>query len=67
MRYNYFLWEIVRSFEIIHKQLPKEYLNKNTAQRHINEAKHQFKQLKELVELPGLDLKNFFNNVKNHI
>ncbi|MBI4981434.1 phosphotransferase [Candidatus Woesearchaeota archaeon] len=67
MRYNYFLWELVRSFEIIHKRLPKEYLNKNTVQRHINEAKHQFKQLKEVVELPGLDLKALFNNGKNHI
>lgn len=65
MRYHYFLWEIVRAFEIIHQKMPKEYLRKTSAQRHINEAKHQFKKLKQLIDVPEMDLNSFFMFVKN--
>jgi thiamine kinase-like enzyme len=54
-RYTYFLWEIIRSFEIIHKELPREYLNKTTAQRHINEARFQYRKLSQLIKMPNID------------
>lgn len=60
LRYVYFLWEITRSFEIINKELPKEYLNKTTAQRHINEAKFQFKKLSKLIDIPKINIDILF-------
>ncbi len=59
-RYVYVLWELVRSFEIINKELPKEYLKQTTAQRHINEAKHQFRKLKKLLGLPRINIDVLF-------
>ncbi len=53
------MWEIVRSFEIINKKLPEEYLSKTTSQSHINEAKFQFRRLKELVDVGELDIDCF--------
>jgi|GEM_PF-1145992 thiamine kinase-like enzyme len=63
-RLVYFVWEIVRSFEIINKELPKEYLAKTTAESHINEAKFQFRKLRELVDVGELDVDCFFEGVK---
>lgn len=59
-RYTYFLWEITRSFEIIHKKLPTEYLNKTTARSHINEAGFQFRKLSKLVNVPRIDVVTLF-------
>lgn len=58
--YNYFLWEIVRAFEIISKKLPKEYLKKSSAQQHINEAKHQLRKLSRSISIPKIDVDEFF-------
>jgi thiamine kinase-like enzyme len=60
LRATYFLWEITRSFEIINKELPKEYLDKTTAQRHINEAKFQFRKLSKLIDVPKIDIDSLF-------
>src|SRR5271169_1275834 len=38
----WFTWEIVRTFEIINKELPKEYLQKTSAKSHIRETKKNF-------------------------
>jgi len=61
LRATYFLWEITRSFEIINKELPEEYITKTTAQSHINEAKSQFKKLSKLLDLPRIDIEVLFN------
>jgi len=63
-RYNYFLWEIRRSFEIINKELPKEYLAKTTAKSHINEAKFQYKKFRELIEVPRIKINLLFRNLR---
>lgn len=65
LRAVYFLWEITRSFEIINKELPKEYLNKTTAQSHINEAKFQFRKLSELIDVPKINIDSLFTGAKN--
>ena len=65
-RYTYFLWEITRSFEIIHKKLPKEYLSKTTAQRHINEARFQYRKLSKLVKMPLIDVGVLFDREATH-
>jgi thiamine kinase-like enzyme len=65
LRAVYFLWEITRSFEIINKELPKEYLNKTTAQSHINEAKFQFRRLSELIDVPKINIDSLFTGAKN--
>ena len=65
LRAVYFLWEITRSFEIINKELPKEYLNKTTAQSHINEAKFQFRKLSKLIDLPKINIDVLFTGAKN--
>lgn len=57
----YFLWEIVRSFEIINKELPKEYLSKTTAKSHIYEAKFQLKYLRKLIKIPYIDIDKLFD------
>lgn len=64
MRHHYLLWEIMRSFEIINKKLPTEYLRKTTARLHIAEAKHQYRQLKKIIHLPAIDIDSFFKGVK---
>jgi len=65
LRAVYFLWEIVRSFEIINKELPKEYLNKTTAQSHINEARFQFRKLSKLIDIPKINIDVLFIDSKN--
>jgi len=60
LRYVYFLWEITRSFEIINKELSKEYLNKTTTQSHINEAKFQFRKLSKLIDVPKINIDVLF-------
>lgn len=65
LRAVYFLWEITRSFEIINKELPKEYLNKTTAQSHINEAKFQFRKLSKLIDIPKINIDVLFTGAKN--
>jgi len=65
LRAVYFLWEITRSFEIINKELAKEYLNKTTAQSHINEAKFQFKKLSKLIDVPKINIDSLFTGAKN--
>jgi len=60
MTYHYFLWELVRSYEIMRKELPKEYLVKTSAKRHFNEARHQFKNLKKLIKLPEVKIDKVF-------
>jgi thiamine kinase-like enzyme len=64
-RYTYFLWEITRSFDIINKELPKEYLNKTTAQSHVNEAKFQFRKLRRLIDMPKININVLFTGAKN--
>ncbi|MBD3303901.1 phosphotransferase [Candidatus Woesearchaeota archaeon] len=64
MRHHYLLWEIIRSFEIINKKLPTEYLRKTTARLHIAEAKHQYRQLKKTIKLPEIDVDSFFRNTR---
>lgn len=63
-RTNYFLWEVVRTFEILKKELPKEYLQKTTAKSHFNEAKKQFKELKALIDISQLDIAKLFTKYK---
>lgn len=65
LRAVYFLWEITRSFEIINKELPKDYLKKTTAQNHINEAKFQFRKLCELIDIPKINIDSLFAGTKN--
>lgn len=65
LRYINFLWEITRVFEIINKELPEAYLNKTTAQAHINEAKLQFRHLSRLIKIPKIDIAVLFTNAKN--
>ena len=60
LRFIYFLWEIVRSFEIIHKELPKEYLIKTTAKSHIHESNYQFKRLRKIIDIPDFNVENIF-------
>lgn len=60
LRYTYFLWEITRSFEIIRKKLPKEYLDKTTARSHINEASFQFRKLSKLINVPRINVDILF-------
>ncbi|MBU3923457.1 MAG: GNAT family N-acetyltransferase [Nanoarchaeota archaeon] len=62
-RYNYFLWEITRSFEIANKELPEEYLNKTSALSHIHEAKFQYKHLRELIDVPKINIDSLFEGV----
>ncbi|MBW3001568.1 aminoglycoside phosphotransferase family protein [Candidatus Woesearchaeota archaeon] len=64
MRHHYILWEIMRSFEIIHKKMPIEYLRKTTAKLHITEAKYQYRQLKKTIKLPEIDIDSFFKNIR---
>ncbi len=64
LRYVYVLWEITRTFEIINKELPKEYLQKTTAKSHLNEAKKQFNKLKKLVEISNLNIDSLFTGAK---
>jgi len=65
LRAVYFLWEITRSFEIINKKLPKEYLNKTTVQSHINEAKFQFRKLSKLIDVSKINIDILFTGSKN--
>lgn len=60
LRHINFLWEIMRAFEIIHKKLPKEYLQKTSAKEHINEAKFQFRHLRKMIDVPLLDIGELF-------
>lgn len=60
LRYTYFLWELTRSFEIVRKKLPKEYLNKTSARSHISEAGFQFRKLSKLVNVPRIDVVTLF-------
>ena len=64
LRYVYVLWEIIRTFEIINKELPQEYLQKTSAKSHLNEAKKQFKKLKNLVEISDVNIDSFFTGAK---
>lgn len=50
--YEYFIWEIVRVFDIIKKKLPEQYLKKTTAESHIYEAKYQFRKCIECGLVP---------------
>ncbi len=59
---NYFLWEIARTFEIINKELPEEYLQKTTAKSHLRAAKKNFKQLRKMIRVPLFDIELIFAN-----
>ena len=59
-RYANVVWEILRSFEIINKDLPKEYLQKTTAESHIKEAKSQLRELRKLIKISNFDVDCFF-------
>ena len=48
----WFLWELVRTFEIINKELPKEYLQKTSAESHFHEVKKNFKMCLKLGIIP---------------
>lgn len=60
LRYANFMWELVRSFEILNKELPKDYLRKTSAKEHINEAKFQFKRLRKLLNVRCIDIDEIF-------
>lgn len=62
-RTNYSLWEIMRTFEIINKELPKEYLQKTSAKVHLNEARKQFRELKKLIVVSNLKI---FNDLEEY-
>lgn len=40
-----------------YKELPKEYLQKISAEEHFNEAKRQFNHLKKLIDIDHIQLK----------
>jgi len=48
-----FAWEILRAFEIKNKKLHEDYLNKTTAQSHINEAKRRLKDCLKFKLIPN--------------
>ena len=48
-----FIWEILRSFEIINKTLHEDYLNKTSAQSHINEARRRFRDCLRFNIIPN--------------
>lgn len=56
IRYMFLLWEIVRTFEIINKDLPEAYLKKTTPEEHIKEAKKQYLELKKLIDIPKINI-----------
>ena len=64
-RTNYFLWELVRTSEIINNELPREYIKKTSAKTHLNEAKRQYKELSKLIKIPSIDLNNLL--LKNNL
>ena len=56
LRYANVMWELVRAFEVLNKELPAAYLQKTSVQEHINEAKFQFRHLRKLVNIRAIEV-----------